>query len=264
MKPPPFEYCAPRTVEETVALLARYGSDAKVIAGGQSLMPLLNMRLARPAVLVDMNRIAELESVRRVDGRVTFGALTRQRRLEDDPDIAALLPLLAEMAPYIGHPATRNRGTIGGSIAHADPAAELPCCMLVLGATFTLTGPKGDRRVAAEHFHLGPLTTGLSPDEVLTAIEVPVPPPDTGHAFVEMTRRFGDFALVAAAALVVLDGRGRCRVARVGLAGVAPSPDERQVREALAGNLCRCTGYVNLLRAVMRAAAVMRSREGRT
>lgn len=238
LKPAAFEYHAPRSLEEAVDLLARYGGEAKVIAGGQSLMPILNMRLARPAALVDINRIADLERVRVHDGHVTFGALARQRLLEEDVAVMRALPLLAEMAPHIGHPATRNRGTVAGSVAHGDPAAELPCAMLALEATLTVTGARGTRRVAAERFNVGLLTTDLAPDEILVALDVPVPPGPTAHAFMEMTRRFGDFALVAVAVLLRLGGDGRAADVRVALAGVAPTPVRaRGVEAALRGEV---------------------------
>lgn len=236
MKPPPFEYHAPTTVDEALALLGRYGGDAKVIAGGQSLMPILNMRLARPAALVDLNRVRDLERVEVVGGRVTFGALARQRVLEEAEAVMRAQPLLAEIAPFVGHPSTRNRGTIAGSIAHGDPAAELPCAMSVLEATYTVAGPSGTRQVPAERFHVGALTTDLGLDEILVAVDAPTPPPGTTHAFLELTRRFGDFAVVAVATLVTRDGADRCTRLRIGLAGVAPTPVRaRSVEKALEG-----------------------------
>lgn len=236
MKPPPFEYHAPTTVDEALALLARYGDDAKVIAGGQSLMPMLAMRLARPAALVDLNRIEALARREIADGRVTFGALVRQRLLEEDAAVVARQPLLAEVARLVGHPATRNRGTIAGSIAHGDPAAELPCAMLALEATYTVAGQGGDRTVSAERFHRGALTVDLQPDEILVDIAVPSPPAGTAHAFLELTRRFGDFAIVAAGVLATVDGDRRCTRLRVALAGIAPTPVRaRSVEQALTG-----------------------------
>jgi carbon-monoxide dehydrogenase medium subunit len=236
VKPAAFEYHAPATLEEALALLGRYAGDAKVLAGGQSLVPMLAMRLARPAALVDLNRIAALERVEIAAGHVTFGALARQRVLEEDRALGAAQPLLAAAARFIGHPATRNRGTIAGSIAHGDPAAELPCAMLALEATYTVAGPGGTRAVPAERFHVGELTTDLGADEVLVAVEAPVPPPGVAHAFIEQTRRFGDFALVAVAVLAALDDAGRCTYLRVALAGVAPRPVRaRSVERALAG-----------------------------
>ena len=237
MKPPAFDYHAPTSISEAIAALAHYGGEAKVLAGGQSLMPLLNMRLVRPAALVDINRIASLEGIRVDDGRITVGALTRQRALEEDGALAAALPLLGEIARYIGHPAIRNRGTVGGSLAHGDPAAELPCAMLALEAALVVEGPRGARPVPAERFHRHLLTTDLAFDELLTGIEIPVPPRATGHGFAELTRRFGDFAVVGAVALITLDPVGRCCRARVALAGVAPtSVRARRVEAALEGD----------------------------
>ncbi len=236
MKPPAFEYHAPRSTEEAVALLARYGDDAKVIAGGQSLMPLLNMRLSRPAALVDLNRIESLDRIARRDGVVEVGALVRQRALEHDAGVRAALPLLAAMAPHIGHPATRNRGTIVGSLTHADPSAELPCAIQALEASFVAVGPRGSRTIAAKAFHRGLLTSDLGPDEIVTRVDIPVPPAGTVHAFLEMARRFGDFAIVAVAVLLALDHRRRVRDVRIALAGVAPTPVRAAgVERALAG-----------------------------
>ena len=236
MKPAPFEYHAPATLDEALALLRRYGGDAKVIAGGQSLVPMLAMRLARPAALVDLNRIAGLERVEVGADRVRFGALARQCVLEENGALGTAQPLLAEIARLVGHPATRNRGTIAGSIAHGDPAAELPCAMLALEATYRIAGPGGTRAVTAERFHVGELTTDLAADEILVSVEAPVPPRGTAHAFLEQTRRFGDFALVAVAVLATLDGGGRCARLRVALAGVAPTPVRaRSVEQALEG-----------------------------
>lgn len=236
VKPPAFDYHAPRSVDEAVALLARYGDDAKVIAGGQSLMPLLNMRLSRPAALVDVNRIESLERIRHRDGVVEVGALVRQRTLEHDERLRAALPLLAAMAPHIGHPATRNRGTIVGSLAHADPSAELPCATQALEASFMAVGPRGSRKIAAGAFYRGLLTTDLGPGEIVTGVEIPLPAPGTVHAFLEMARRFGDFAIVAVAVLLAVDDRGRVRDLRIALAGVAPTPVRAtRVERALAG-----------------------------
>lgn len=236
MKPAPFEYHAPATVDEAVTLLQRYGGDAKVIAGGQSLVPMLAMRLARPAALVDINRIRDLERVAVTAGRIAFGALARQRVLEEDRAVGEAVPLLADLARFVGRPATRNRGTIVGSLAHGDPAAELPCAMLALEATYIAASPAGRRRISAERFHLGALTTDLRPDEVLVGVEAQPPPPGTAHAFVELTRRFGDFALVAVAVLLTPDGDGRCARLRVALAGVAATPVRaRSVERALEG-----------------------------
>ena len=210
MKPPAFEYVAPRSQAEALAVLARHGDAARVLAGGQSLIPLLNFRLAQPATLVDVNRLAELAYVRARDGGVAIGALTRQHALEQDPLVRGRLPLLAEATRQIGHLPIRHRGTVGGNLAHADPASELPAAMLALEAELTLATQQGSRTVAAEQFFLGPLSTALRPDELLVEIRVPGLPPGTGGAFLEVARRQGDYALVGVAALVTLNAAGRC------------------------------------------------------
>ena len=196
-----------------------------MLAGGQSLVPLMNLRLARPAVLVDINRISELEGVSGSDGRsVTIGALTRQRDALRHPLVRQRLPLLADAIAYIGHPAIQNRGTVGGSLAHADPAAELPVVALALNAQLHVASARRKRTIAAADFTLGYLTTALAPDELLTSVSFTVPPVDSGWSFLEVARRHGDFALVAVAAVLGLSGSGRLTWARVALGGVGPVP----------------------------------------
>jgi aerobic carbon-monoxide dehydrogenase medium subunit len=229
MKPPRFEYHAARSVEHAVELLARYGGDAKVLAGGQSLMPMLNFRLARPAALVDVNRIAALAYVREDDGVVAFGAMTRQRTIEFSPVVAARLPLLREATRWVGHLPIRSRGTIGGSIAHADPAAEYPAVLTALGGEVIVEGPRGRRTVQAADLFEGYLTTSLSSDELLVEVRLPAMPAGAGFAFEEFARRHGDFAIVGIAAMLVRDGP-RCAVARLATAGVGPVP--RRLRAA--------------------------------
>ena len=224
MKPPPFEYAAPRKTDEAVALLAQHGDRAKVLAGGQSLVPLLNFRLAQPEVLVDVNRVAELAYVRPVDSGIAFGALTRQHTVERSDDVRARLPIVTEACRLIGHLPIRHRGTIGGSLAHADPASELPAVMVALEAELTAVRRGGRRTLPAEQFFRGIFTTALAPDELLTEIRVPGLPPRTGSAFVEIARRAGDFAIVGIAALVTLDDAGRVGRARLALCGVGPTP----------------------------------------
>ena len=225
MKPAPFEYFAPRALDEALALLARHGADAKVLAGGQSLVPLMNMRLARPSIVVDINRIPGLGDVREADDELILGALTRQRALERTPLVQVCAPLLAEAAPVIGHVQTRTRGTVGGSCVHADPAAELPACAVALDAALSLASLRGRRTVRATEFYVGLMTTALGPDELLVEIRIPAPPvPRTGTGFAEVSRRHGDFALVGAAAVIGLDGAGVCRHARLVFFGVADVP----------------------------------------
>jgi carbon-monoxide dehydrogenase medium subunit len=224
MKPPRFEYAAPQKTDEAVALLSQHGDRAKVLAGGQSLVPLLNFRLARPEVLVDVNRVAELAYVRPLQSGVAIGALTRQHALERAEVIRTKLPIVAEACRLIGHLPIRHRGTLGGSLAHADPASELPAVMVALEAELTVARRGGQRTLPADQFFTGMLTTALAPDELLTEVRMPGLPPRTGGAFIEIARRAGDFALVGIAALVTLDDAGRVTRARLALCGAGPTP----------------------------------------
>src|SRR2546430_134240 len=224
MKPAPFDYFSPGTVDEALALLAEHGDEAKPLAGGQSLIPAMNFRLARPAVLVDLNGISALAYVRAESGGVAMGAMTRQRTVERSDVVARAAPLLAEAMPSIAHPQIRNRGTVGGSIAHADPSAELPAVMLALEARFQARSATGERSIPAGEFFKGMLETALEPGELLVEIAVPPLPGRSGTAFVEMARRHGDYALVGVAAVVTLDSRGRCKAARLTLLSVGDGP----------------------------------------
>ena len=236
MKPPRFEYAAPQKTDEAVALLSQHGDRAKVLAGGQSLVPLLNFRLARPEVLVDVNRVAELAYVRPLQSGVAIGALTRQHALERAEVIRTKLPIVAEACRLIGHLPIRHRGTVGGSLAHADPASELPAVMVALEAELTVARRGGQRTLPADQFFTGMLTTALAPDELLTEVRVPGLPPRTGGAFIEIARRAGDFALVGIAALVTLDDAGRVTRARLALCGAGPTPIRaREAERVLAG-----------------------------
>lgn len=227
MKPPPFDWYAPTSIQEAAQLLVEHGDDAKLLAGGQSLIPLLSLRLARPAVLVDLNAIPELTGIEVGADATTIGAMTRHRALERSDALAGAVPLLAAAAPYIGHIAIRSRGTIGGSLSHADPAAELPAVALALDATFTATSTKGERDITAADFFAGYFTTALQPDEVLTAIRFPNASPGTGVSVQEMARRHGDFAMVAVAASVTANGN-----ARIALINVADRPVRATEAEA--------------------------------
>lgn len=231
MKPAPFSYAAAESLPEALRLLARYGEDGKVLAGGQSLVPLLNMRLARPAVLIDLNRVRALDYI--TDGReIRIGAMTRQRTAEQSPLVREKLPLLAEALGYVGHPQIRNRGTIGGSLAHADPSAELPAVLAALDGTVVVRSSRGTRRLGAEAFFITYLTTALAPDEVL--VEVCLPAHDhLGTAFLEVARRHGDYALVGVAAVVDLDGDELRRV-RLTFTGVGAGPVRVEEAEAAA------------------------------
>ena len=216
MKPAPFDYAAPRSLDEALGLL---GEDAKALAGGQSLVPLLNFRLARPELLVDINGLSELAGLERNDGLLRIGALTRQSALERSELVAAGWPLLTQAVRFVGHPQIRSRGTVGGSVAHADPAAELPVALAALDARFTAQSPRGRRTVGAGEFFIGPLTTALEPDELLVEIEVPAPYDRAGSAFVEHARTHGDFAIAGAAAVVA-----RGEHAAIALMGAGPAP----------------------------------------
>jgi carbon-monoxide dehydrogenase medium subunit len=222
VKPPKFDYHAPHSVEEAVALLARYGGDAKPLAGGQSLVPLLNFRLARPAALIDLNRIASLSGIREVDGHVAFGAMTRQRTVEFSPVVARTLPLLTEATRWVGHLPIRSRGTIGGSIAHADPSAEYPAVLTALDGRVVARGPKGERVLTPAALFETYLTTSLAPDEMLTEVRLPAMPRGAGWAFEEFARRHGDFAIVGIAA--ALWRAGSRWTVRLATAGTGPVP----------------------------------------
>ncbi|MFL5796464.1 MAG: FAD binding domain-containing protein [Actinomycetota bacterium] len=225
MKPPPFAYAVPRTVDQTLALLAGAPDDTSLLAGGQSLVPLLNMRLARPTNVVDLNRVEGLGSIEAANGTVRIGSMVRQRTLETDPLVQERLPLVREAVSHAGHLAIRTRGTIGGSLAHADPAAELPTTMVALGARMVVRRATGnDRVVPAAAFFLGPLTTAVEPGELLTAVEIDAPPAGTGWAFLEVARVHGAFALVGVAALVRTDAGGHIDAASLALCGVGGAP----------------------------------------
>jgi aerobic carbon-monoxide dehydrogenase medium subunit len=234
MKPPPFTYHRPGTLDEALDLLGEYGDEAKVLAGGQSLLPLLSLRLAHPAHLVDINRIdGTLSQVAQHDGGLSVGALVRQRAAETSPVIHAGCPLLAEALPLIGHTQIRNRGTVCGSLAHADPASELPAVALALDAQMVAQSrARGTRTIAAQAFFRGYLTTALEPDEVLTEFRLPAWPAGTGWSFQEVTRRHGDFALVGVAAAVRLDTAGTCQDVRLAAIGAGPGPLRGRAAEA--------------------------------
>lgn len=224
MKPPPFVYHAPESVEEALAVLADVGDDGKVLAGGQSLIPLLNMRLAAPGHLVDIGRVAGLDGVRVADGEVRVGANVRHRALERHVDAGAANPLLRQALHHVAHPVIRNRGTTVGSIAHADPAGEMPAVMAVLGGRATLASVRGTREVAAADLFQGPLQADVAPDELVTDVTFPVPGPRSGTAFEELARRHGDYAMAGVAVVVSLDQERRVVSARAGFIGVGGTP----------------------------------------
>ena len=245
MKPPPFDYVAAATLDEALEALADTSLEARPLAGGQSLVPMLNFRLAAPERLVDLNGIEELSRVEETeDGGLLLGAMTRHSALECDPFIARRIPLLAEAARFIAHPQIRSRGTVGGSVAHADPAAELPAVLLTLGARVRLTrrprdgepGSRVERTLELGDFFLGPFFSALEPDELLTAIDVPPSAPGEGTAFDEVARRRGDYALAGVAARVRLDSAGVCDDAAIALVNGGSTPClMREAAEVLVG-----------------------------
>jgi len=232
MKLPPVEYEAPTTVADAIDLLGEYEEEASVLAGGQSLIPLLALRLARPAVLIDINGIDELSGISATDGSVAIGAMTREYVAEESETVAGAVPLLAAALPFIGHEAIRNRGTIGGSLAHADPAAELPAVARALDAEFVVRGPSGERVVPAAQWFEGYLTTSRRPDELLVQVRFPAAGQGTGVSFQEVARRHGDFAIVGLAVSLVLSG-GVISDARLAFAGLSYVPARAAAAEEL-------------------------------
>jgi carbon-monoxide dehydrogenase medium subunit len=223
VKPAPFRYVAAESLAHALAVKAEQGDDAKFLAGGQSLVPAMNFRLAQPAMLIDLNGLRDLDFVR-TDGPLRIGALARHRRIERDALIAQHAPLLHEAAPHVAHPQIRNRGTLCGNLAHADPASEFPAVVLALGGRMRARSSRGERWIAAGEFFKGVFTTALAPDEMLVEVEVPALPPRTGTCFLEVTRRHGDYALVGVAAVVTLGDGGKVASARVALCNAGSTP----------------------------------------
>jgi CO/xanthine dehydrogenase FAD-binding subunit len=237
MKPPRFQYCAPDMLDEALALLDRYGEDVKVLAGGQSLIPLLNMRLAGPDYLLDINHLSELNYIEPEDGYLAIGATVRQRQLERSPLVLEKHPLINEVVQNIGHMQIRNRGTVVGSIAHADPAAELPALLSCLDGEAVAQSIHGERVMKAEEFFTGYLSTALEPGEMLTEVRFPWIPPQAGWAFMEFARRSGDYALVGAVAVIIPSLDDRCMSARIAYLGIAGNPlRSHAVESILAGS----------------------------
>ena len=220
MKPAAFDYYAPTTVDDVMALLKRHGGDARLLAGGQTLLPMMNFRLAAPEVIIDLNRIPELAFIKVVEERVHIGAMTRQRALEFSPIVARDLPLLHEAIKMVGHLPTRSRGTIGGSLANADSAAEIPMVLQVLEGEVIVRGLNGERTIPAAELVLDAMTTSLAEDEMLAEVRLPVMPTEARFAVEEFSRRHGDFAIAAVAAILVVKD-GRCEKARIATAGVS-------------------------------------------
>jgi carbon-monoxide dehydrogenase medium subunit len=232
MYPQSFEYLAPTSLAEAIRLLKQHGDDAKILSGGHSLVPLMKLRLATPAVLVDINGIPGLDYLREEGGYLKIGALTRESTLEEADLIRRRYPLLYETTRLIADAQVRNRATVGGNLAHGDPANDHPAAMLALGAELTLEGAAGERVLPVRDFFVDTLTTALQPDEILKEIRVPMPPARSGGAYLKLERRVGDFAIVAVAAQVSLDAKGVCSYAGIGLTNVAPTPVKATAAEA--------------------------------
>lgn len=235
MKPAPFEYFAPNTLEAALELKAQHGDEAKALAGGQSLIPAMNFRVAQPTILIDLNRIEPLRFIH-TNGALRIGAMTVQSAAEHDGAVAEYTPLLHEALPNIAHSQIRNRGTIGGSIAHADPASELPVVCLALDARMRAQNKNSERWINARDFFAGLFTTALQPDELLVEIEFPTKAANTGYAFMEIARRHGDYAMAGVAAVVALDEEGKCASARLVFLNVGDGPvDAVQAAASLVG-----------------------------
>jgi CO/xanthine dehydrogenase FAD-binding subunit len=251
MKPAPFKYIAASSLGDALTLKAEHGDDAKFLAGGQSLIPTMNFRLARPTILIDINKIDGLAGIRASSGATRIGALTRYRALQRDAAFAMAFPLIGEALPHIAHPQIRNRGTIGGNLSHADPASELPAIAVALGARFRVQAAKQERWVEAPDFFVGALTTGLKPDEMLVEIELPLAKPRTGSCFMEIARRRGDFAIAGTAVIVTLDERDECIEVRLAFCGVGETPiDASSVADALVGNKPTETAIIDVAKSV--------------
>lgn len=224
MIPAAFEYHAPSTIGEATALLSKLGEDAKVLSGGQSLIPLMKLRLASPAHLVDINAIPGLAGIREADGFLRIGALTRESELEESDIVRNRYPLLHDTSKVIADPLVRNLATVGGNLAHGDPANDHPATMLALGAEVVAIGPKGERRMPIGSFFTGPFETSLKPDEILVEIRIPVPPARSGGAYLKLERKVGDFATAAVAVQVTLGTNGACEYVGIGLTNVGLTP----------------------------------------
>ncbi len=236
MIPAAFEYHAPSSISEATAMLARLGEDAKVLAGGQSLIPLMKLRLAGPRHLVDINRIPDLAYIREADGFLRIGALTRESELEESDLVRTRYPLLHDTCRVIADPLVRNLATVGGNLAHGDPANDHPATMLALGAEVVAAGRKGERRIPIASFFTGPFATALKPDEILVEIRVPIPPPRSGGAYLKLERKVGDFATAAVAVQLALGADGACEQVGIGLTNVGLTPIKAgQAESALKG-----------------------------
>ncbi len=232
MIPRSFEYYSPRTLEEAVALLQKLGPDAKLLSGGQSLIPMMKLRLLSPEYIVDINRIPNLDYITESDGHLKIGALAREHELESSEVVKQKFPILADTAKVIADPLVRSQATICGNLAHGDPANDHPATMLALGATVVATGPKGQREIGIEDYFPSLFTTALEPEEILTEIRVPTPPPRSGGAYLKLERKVGDFATAGVAVQITLDEAGVCKRAGVGLTNVGMTPIKAKQAEA--------------------------------
>ena len=236
MIPPSFEYLRPKTIPEAVRMLEQHGSEAKILSGGQSLIPMMKLRLARPGFLIDINRIAGLSYVKEEGGYLKIGGLTREAELEASPLLRTKYPILLDTAHVIADPQVRNMATVGGNLAHGDPANDHPATMMALGAQVVATGPKGERVISIENFFLSLFSTALEPEEILTEIRIPIPPARSGGAYFKLERKVGDFATAAVAAQLTLDEKGICQKVGIGLTNVGPTPVKaRKAEEFLRG-----------------------------
>jgi aerobic carbon-monoxide dehydrogenase medium subunit len=231
-----FEYLAPSSLDEAVSLLTKHGDEAKLLAGGHSLIPIMKLRLAQPKFLIDIGRLSGLADISEDSGAISVGSLATHHAVETSELLKSKLPLLPETAAAVGDVQVRNRGTIGGSLVHADPASDLPAAALALGAELRVAGPRGQRAIKAEDFFVGLLTTAIAPDEILTEVRFPLLPAKTGAAYVKVRNKASHYAIVGVAAVVTLGGDGRCQEARIGLTGVTHKPQRASAAEsALAG-----------------------------
>jgi carbon-monoxide dehydrogenase medium subunit len=236
MIPPPFEYLRPSTIKEAVAMLQQHGDAAKILSGGQSLIPMMKLRLARPEYIIDINRIPGLEYIKEDRGYLAIGGLTREADLESSDLIRSRFPIIHDTAGFIADPQVRNVATVGGNLAHGDPANDHPATMLALGAQVVATGPGGSRTITIDDFFLSLFTTALKGDEILTEIRIPMPPPHSGGAYFKLERKVGDFATVGIAAQVSLDDKGVCQKAGIGLTNVGGTPIRaRKAEDSLKG-----------------------------
>ena len=232
MIPRTFEYFSPRTLDEALSLLQKFGPDAKLLSGGQSLIPMMKLRLVSPQYIVDINRIPGLDYISESEGQLRIGALTREHELESSDLVKSKFPILADTAKVIADPLVRSQATVCGNLAHGDPANDHPATMLALGASVVATGPKGQREIAVEDFFPGLFTTALETEEIITEIRIPLPPPHSGGAYLKLERKVGDFATAGVAAQITLDGAGICQRAGIGLTNVGLTPIKAKKAEA--------------------------------